>query len=292
VNGSPQSLPYSTWFDSGSTLSYSYPSPVASSIASKRYILTSPAPSPYSPFTVSVPLTVTATYKAQYDTQTAITSSQNPSILNQTVVFSATVTTVAAGGGTPTGSVQFKIGGSNVGAPVMLSNGVAAINTATLPPGLLPVGTHSVQAAYTPDSDTYTASTGSFQQQVTYAICPLIPQNPPFAVKSGATFPIKLYLCDASANDVSSSAVVVHATAIALLSGASGTLDDAGNSNPDFDFRYDNTLGPSGGYIFNLKTTGLQSGTWLMYFGAGYSPSGGIYSDPANATHAIQFGVK
>lgn len=166
------------------------------------------------------------------------------------------------------------------------------MNTSTLPPGLLPVGTNSIQAYYTPDTDSYAASTGSFQQQVRYGICPLIPQNPPFAVKSGATFPLKMYLCDANANDVSSSAIVVHATAVALLSGASGTLDDAGNSNPDYDFRYDSTLGPSGGYIFNLKTTGLQSGTWLMYFGAGYNLNTGTYADPANATHTIQFGVK
>ncbi len=130
-------------------------------------------------------------------------------------------------------------------------------------------------------------------QNVQYNVCPLIQQNPPFAVTSGATFPIKMYLCDASGNDVSSSSIIVHTTGIAPLTAGTGTLDDAGNANPDNDFRFDRTLGPSGGYIFNLKTTGLQSGTWAMYFGAGYNPNTGQYSDPAGgAGHSIQFGVK
>ena len=120
----------------------------------------------------------------------------------------------------------------------------------------------------------------------------MIPQNPPSAIKSGATYPIKLYLCDSNGNDVSSSAVVVHATQIVLTSSVTGTPDDAGNSNPDLDFRYDSTLGPSGGYIYNLQTKGLVSGTWTMLFGAGYNASTGTYADPANSTHTIQFGVK
>jgi hypothetical protein len=51
----------------------------------------------------------------------------------------------------------------------------------------------------------------------------------------------------------------------------------AGESNADSNFRFDN-----GSYIFNLKTTGLSTGTYNVYFTAG--------SDPV--VHAVQFQVK
>jgi len=51
-------------------------------------------------------------------------------------------------------------------------------------------------------------------------------------------------------------------------------VTDSGNANPDNNFRYDGTLGPSGGYIFNLstkspspalgQTTSLSMGTWNL----------------------------
>lgn len=113
-----------------------------------------------------------------------------------------------------------------------------------------------------------------------YGVCPLYDQTR--SVKSGATFPIKLYLCGASGSDLSSSAVVVHATGVFLQSTFVGEPEDAGNSNPDYDFRFDSTLGPAGGYIFNLKTSGLGSGSYSLQFTAGADPN----------AHAVGFGVK
>ena len=46
----------------------------------------------------------------------------------------------------------------------------------------------------------------------------------------------------------------------------SSAVEDSGNSNPDSDFRFDATLGSTGGYIFNLKTTGLSTGTYKVNF--------------------------
>lgn len=63
---------------------------------------------------------------------------------------------------------------------------------------------------------------------------------------------------------------------------APDTLEDSGNANPDNNFRYDSTLGPSGGYIYNLSTKGLNMGTYTLSFTVG--------SDPA--THTVQFQVK
>ncbi len=47
-------------------------------------------------------------------------------------------------------------------------------------------------------------------------------------------------------------------------------LDDSGNANPDFDFRYDASLG---GYIFNLSTKGYATGTYSLKFTAGSDQS-------------------
>lgn len=102
------------------------------------------------------------------------------------------------------------------------------------------------------------------------------------SVKSGATYPVKVYLCDVNSKDYSSSAIVVHATSISMLSGFSGAPEDAGNANPDLDFRFDSTLGPTGGYIFNLKTTGLVSGTYNLNFT--------VQGD--SIPHSVPFGVK
>lgn len=94
-------------------------------------------------------------------------------------------------------------------------------------------------------------------------------------------FPIKLYLCDPNGNDVSASSIVLHATAVISISEFSGPPEAPGNANPDSDFRYDSTQGPSGGYIFNLSTQGLAAGTYSLQFHAGNDP----------VVHSVNFGV-
>jgi hypothetical protein len=87
------------------------------------------------------------------------------------------------------------------------------------------------------------------------------------AVKSGSTVPIKLQLCDSSGNDLSSPSITLHAVSVTQTSTSiSGLVQDAGNANPDNDFRFDSTLGSTGGYIFNLKTTGLSTGSYNLNF--------------------------
>jgi Bacterial Ig-like domain (group 3)/Bacterial Ig-like domain (group 2)/MBG domain len=88
-------------------------------------------------------------------TKTAVASSANPSTPNQSVKFTATVT---AGCGTPTGTVQFSVDGSNYGSPVTLSNGTAAISDA------LASGSHTIVAVYS-GSTSFAASTSSTLSQ-------------------------------------------------------------------------------------------------------------------------------
>lgn len=124
------------------------------------------------------------------------------------------------------------------------------------------------------------SSSRSVSYSVSYNVCILY--DPTHAVKSGAVIPLKMYLCDAKGNDVSNSGVIVHAFKLIQVStGATDTIVDAGSANPDNDFRFDSTLGPRGGYIFNLMAN-LATGTYELFFTAGNDPS---------TTHFLQFQV-
>jgi|GEM_PF-6228555 len=107
-----------------------------------------------------------------------------------------------------------------------------------------------------------TAIQVSVDYTVDYNVVALFDQTK--AAKSGSTIPIKVRLVDANGVNVSSSALTVHAVSVLQISSqSSSALQDAGNANPDFDFRYDASLG---GYIFNLKTTGYGTGLYLLIF--------------------------
>lgn len=117
---------------------------------------------------------------------------------------------------------------------------------------------------------------------VQYSACLLY--DPARSVNSGATYPLKFYLCDSKGKDVSSSAIVVHATSIFTKSGVTADPVASGNANPNSDFRFDPTLGPSGGYIFNLQTKGLTGGTYGYRFT--------VTNDPGTHTVFPGFTVK
>jgi Bacterial Ig-like domain (group 3)/Bacterial Ig-like domain (group 1) len=213
------------------------------------------------------------------DDTTSVTSNHNASVAGQSVTFTAIVTTSA---GTPTGTVTFKDGSATLASGVALSGGVATFSTSSLS-----IGTHTITAVYSGDSNLNGTGAGSstaiaLTQQVQYGVCLLY--DPTRAAHSGATYPLKLTLCDASGNDLSSSSIIVHATSVFMSSTNSGTPEATGNANPDSDFRFDSTLGTSGGYIFNLSTNGLTGGTYGFTFTAGNDPT----------VHTVQpgFGVK
>ena len=94
--------------------------------------------------------------------------------------------------------------------------------------------------------------------------------------KSGSTIPIKLEITNANGNNLSSASTVVTAIGVALVStSVYGPVEDAGNSNPDNNFRF-----AGGRYIFNLKTTGSQPGATIIL----------ILADPM--LHTVQFRIK
>ena len=93
-------------------------------------------------------------------TATAVTSSLNPSTLGQSVTFTATV----SGGTAPTGTVQFKDGAANLGAPVSL-----AVVSATLTTSALVLGTHPITAVYSGDAGNTTSTSMVLNQVVNAA---------------------------------------------------------------------------------------------------------------------------
>src|SRR5258708_24151735 len=96
---------------------------------------------------------------------TAVTSRVNPSLSGQSVTFTATVSVTAPGSGTPTVTVQFKDGASNLGTAqnVSTTNGVT---TATFSTSALAVGSHSITAVYSGDSNFGTSTSSALTQTV------------------------------------------------------------------------------------------------------------------------------
>jgi hypothetical protein len=105
----------------------------------------------------------------QSGSSTVVNSSANPSLVGQSVTFTAEVT---SGGAVtpPTGSVQFHEGATNFGAPVALTSGgacpagkgCASVNVSTLTAAGSP---HTITADYIPDP-AFTASSGNVLQTV------------------------------------------------------------------------------------------------------------------------------
>ncbi len=91
-------------------------------------------------------------------TTTAVVASANPSVTDDDVTLSATVVAEA---GTPGGTVQFRDGGIDIGAPVALSGGVASRTVSGLTPG-----SHDITAVYSGSAD-FGPSTGTLTQVVT-----------------------------------------------------------------------------------------------------------------------------
>ena len=110
-----------------------------------------------SPTTYITPVVLTPT-------TTTLTVSASSVLPGVPVTFTAAVAPVG-GTGTPTGTVQFMNNGANLGSPVALSGGTAAMTTSTLA-----VGAHVITAIYS--GDTAFATSTSAPQTVTVTTLP------------------------------------------------------------------------------------------------------------------------
>jgi hypothetical protein len=102
---------------------------------------------------------ITQTVLCSVTTSSTLTSSLNPSNINQSVTFTATI--VSSSATTPTGTVSFYSNGVLIGAPVTLVNGVA-----TIPDTFTVAGTYPITAVYSGDANNAAATLGPLQQVV------------------------------------------------------------------------------------------------------------------------------
>jgi hypothetical protein len=103
---------------------------------------------------------VTMMQKIHANATTLALNSSSPAGFGQTVTFTATVSPVPAGTGTPTGMVTFQNGSTIIGQAVLNSSGVVVVSTSGLAPG-----THNIVATYASDTQ-FAASTGNVVQVV------------------------------------------------------------------------------------------------------------------------------
>jgi hypothetical protein len=106
-------------------------------------------------------------------TTTALTSSVNPSKPGQAVTFTATVTAQPGfDKGPPAGTVSFLDGATNIGNSPLSGSGVATLTTSALA-----VGTHSITATYSGDSNFSPSTSPQLQQLVKGAVVSLSPAS-------------------------------------------------------------------------------------------------------------------
>jgi hypothetical protein len=102
------------------------------------------------------------------------------------------------------------------------------------------------------------------------------------AVRGGGVISIRLKVTSISGHNVASASLTLHAIGTVMTWGViTGPIEVAVLRDPDIDFGYDPKVG-NGGYVFNLKTTSLSTGTYQLLFTVGSDPN----------TYRVPFQVK
>jgi len=219
---------------------------------------------------------------AKAATTTAVSSSNNPSGLSQSVTFTATVT---SGAGTPSGTVQFKDNGTNLGAAQALNgSGVATLATSALT-----AGTHTITADYSGDVN-FVVSTGTLSGgQVVNNQSLISFSQSTYSVGEGGGF---LTLTVNRSGDTTSAVTVDYATSDG---GASlvpcSTVNGLASSRCDFTTALGTLKFPAGEtsktFVILISQDSYVEG--LETFGVSLSnPTGGaVFISPSSATIMI-----
>ena len=126
-------------------------------------------------FMTSTSAALTQTVK-QAGTTTSVVSSVNPSVAGQAVTFTATVSPVSPGSGTPTGTAKFMDGSTTLGTAA-LGGGTASFTTSALA-----VGTHSIKVVYSGDGNFKTSTSSVLSQVVQSSADAIVAAGPSQAV--------------------------------------------------------------------------------------------------------------
>ena len=205
---------------------------------------------------------------------TALISSQNPSMLAQSVTFTATVSMVAPGAGTPTGTVTFLDGGSAIGTGT-LSGGVATFGTSALA-----AGNHTITASYSADTKC-NRSTGPLtgNPQVVVAPPSIAKAFNPVTIPVKSTTSLGFTITNPAANTMALAGVAFADTLPSGLTVASGSATVCGGT---LTTTAPTSIALSGAAIavgsncaFSVTVTGPQPGQFTNTTGAVSSTNGG-----------------
>ena len=127
-------------------------------------------------------------------------SSVNPSVAGQAVTFTATVSPVSPGSGTPTGTATFMDGSTTLGTAA-LGGGTASFTTSALA-----VGTHSIKVVYSGDAN-FKTSTSSVLSQVVQSSAEVI-------VAGGTSEVVDPAIGIVSTSDVPTDSTLLHDAAL------------------------------------------------------------------------------
>jgi hypothetical protein len=221
-------------------------------------------------------------------TTISVSSGGSPSILNQSVKFTATISVVAPGAGIPTGTVTFYLdstSGTQLGTANM-SGGIAFITSSSVP-----VNSHNIIAVYTGDGS-FSGNSGSVIQTVQYAsggrcdgdaghqILQPINADGSSVFKGTSTSPAKFRVCDVNGVSIGTPGVVTSFNIVKILGGTVANVDEIVTSTtPDTAFRWDPTAQQ---WIFNISNKSLATNQ-TYYFQISLNDGSSIY---------FQYGLK
>lgn len=203
---------------------------------------------------------------------TTLGSSANPSVLGQTLTFSATVADAGGGGSpAPAGSVTFAEG-ATVLSSVPLSSGGTASTAVTG----LGVGSHAITAGYSGDTAFGPSTSTALTQVVRYAaagttcqgaaghqILQPVNADGTSVFKQGRTVPAKFRVCNASGQSIGTAGVVQDFRLTQVISGTTSDVNEnVPSTTPDAAFRWDASEQQ---WIFNISTAGQEAQKTYVY---------------------------
>ncbi len=221
---------------------------------------------------IPIGIALSGTGVGQPATATALTSTANPSLLNGSVAFTASVSVAAPGAGTPTGSVVFQDASTVLATVPINTAGQATFSTSSFT-----VGSHSITATYSGDANFSASASVALNQSVQYAppgtpcngdaehqILQPIHADGTSLFKQGQTAPAKFRVCDANGVSIGTPGVVSSFFLTEIVSGTVTTAvqDIVNTNNPDAAFRWDAT---DQQWIFNISTQNLSADSTYVY---------------------------
>lgn len=215
-------------------------------------------------------------------TNTSLSSLPNPSTFGQSVTFTSVVT--SQGSETPTGTVSFFDGGTDLGSSTLNGNGVAVFSTSSLT-----IATHSMTATYSGDGNFSSSTSPVLNQTVQGAIVQLSPPSLNFGNQS---------------LQIASSPQIINLTNVGNINLAISNIQIAGTNSSDF--AQTNNCGAIVGVggsctisvIFTPTATGLRQAAVVITDNAsdspesaplsGYGIAPGVSFSPPSLTFPIQ----